>query len=624
MTQPPKPPPLPATEFRHEAEWFQDAMRYAWEYIHETRVSPALAHTVLNWVGTIDTPHPVPVFERGVTLSDAEFDRLEKIIARQNARTILIGRFLRSLVRDEAGHVFTDDEIIAADPRIDPRLEVLPLAQRRKALAILRTWADAIPIGKELHPTAALAEIVRRIPAARADERAFGGLQQQAVAETELRRDSELDRLLTDPEGVRHPDPITWVRQRYPKETQTKTSDLAFALWLAFERFEFQEVEQAVEEERSTAAALREQLALTRTRLGDRTLFPGQLIDAGYAKGAGLRGKIAQVVQGNLFADPESLAVLEAGAEIVVERTQLGRLEPLEVRALWGVFRLFSSGGDDGKKFHTAEQIVEARTFYQACGISLQNGRARHALFTAAEALARRELYVALNVKDPKDDRWYVEGRRTPIFNLTPLWTDHSDGRKRRDAEAEELAHRWAARSLNPDAPWDGPLPDAFRVELPPIMRRLWNNLTLSGDVLARLDDGAKAVRGETESFSGLEWRLFVEITQRTNKDGKTAPTDGVHPSFVDRDALLADYYGAAEVKRQRAKGKFRTGYLAQYEKAVAVLERAGLARRIEQDRQTRRGEIRDVFALNAEAMPQAALRPSNGTGNGRRRRAAS
>jgi hypothetical protein len=68
----------------------------------------------------------------------------------------------------------------------------------------------------------------------------------------------------------------------------------------------------------------------------------------------------------------------------------------------------------------------------------------------------------------------------------------------------------------------------------------VFKNLVVAGDVLKRLDAGAKATRGRAESFTGLEWRLFIEITQRGQSQQISA--DGqTQRSYVDRDLLLAD-----------------------------------------------------------------------------------
>lgn len=367
------------------------------------------------------------------------------------------------------------------------------------------------------------------------------------------------------------------------------------------------EAERRAEAERQRDAAL---ASLTERRtgslvqLGDRILIPGQLIDAGYKPGGGFRRQLAEVEQGDLFAPGDALDLLTTAAEALVEGTQLGDLSPAQVRALVAVFRVFSSEGDDGRELRSAPITVPARLMYQAAEIDPHNGRACRDLFQALDTLANRSLYVSLKFKDAAG-RWCVAGDRSPIYHLRPYWTDVADGRKRREEDAEGIAQEWAGRSATAGAqPWKGPLPDAYEVALPTIMRKVWRTLVVRGDILRLLDTGAKRVRGERESFTGLEWRLFVEITQRTQSqqlsdDGTTLR------SFVDRHELLADFYGAEEVKKARSKGKYKTGYVAQFEKAARALEEGKVARWVpaEAGRGSRRGEAKDVFELSPDIV---------------------
>jgi hypothetical protein len=86
-----------------------------------------------------------------------------------------------------------------------------------------------------------------------------------------------------------------------------------------------------------------------------------------------------------------------------------------------------------------------------------------------------------------------------------------------------------------------------------------------------------------------------MEITLRLQrKDGR---------SYVDRDALLIDFYGEEKIKESRARGKYSSRYVSQFLKAARLLEEGGIVRSWEQGYRTTRGEIRDVFVPNPDVI---------------------
>jgi hypothetical protein len=448
---------------------------------------------------------------------------------------------------------------------------------------------------------------------------------------TQMRAAKLAEHLTVD--GVLLPDLYAWVTAQGQMERVTKA-----ALDLALERLAREEAERLVVEERDRVKEVtqqRDELASELVgkrrqpvQLGDRIVFPRALIDAGYQRGAGARSKLEEAQQGSLFADESALAVMREAAEVCIERTQLGNLTPSQVRALAAVFRLFSSTGDDGKEYAQNAITVDARLMYRAGEVDPHNGRACRDMFHALLFHSHRDLYVALKFREA-DGGYAVAGERCPAFRVTPLWRAHTEGRKRRtEAEADAIANAWiqGGQAIGTEKI---PLPDSYEVVLPLLIRKVFKSLVVAGDVLQRLDAGAKATRGKTESFSGLEWRLFIEITQRNQ--ARHASADGQSlKSYVDRDALLADYYGIEETKRARSRGKYNERYVSQYEKAVATLESGEIARRVEAGKAGRRGGTRDVFELTGEivhglqararkALDPAKKRATDSTTAGRR-----
>ena len=336
------------------------------------------------------------------------------------------------------------------------------------------------------------------------------------------------------------------------------------------------------------------------TGLADRALLPRQLIESGYQTGA-LASALDAIDGGKVEPLGATAGVLRNAVEVATAGNQLGRLPADQFRALFTAFRLFTTEGDDGRALPAGPLRVPARTMYRAAGLTTTRDKDRRRLFDALRACARLSLCVVL--------RGEVEGRNVVTaeegvhpFILRPRWRGSDDRRRNlSDADANRIAADFARVGATGGA-WDGPLPDEYELELPPIMRPVWFRMALSGDVLERLDAGARAARGPREGFSGLDARLFIEVTQRV-QHGQRTPDDARFLSYVDRDALLADYYGADVIAAARRRGKFRDNQLAQYEKAVAVLDAGDVATRTARDYRTTEGEPRDVFAVNPAVM---------------------
>lgn len=383
---------------------------------------------------------------------------------------------------------------------------------------------------------------------------------------------------------------------------------LAFHFFYAFGKIARQEAEAKAEAATKELGELRAQVEQGELPAGlrDRTIMPYALVQGGWQRGGPFKQYLEGIRQGELFTPPgEGVeGFLENAAEVVADTTQLGHLSPMQVRAMIGVFRIFTSGGDDRGMFRIGSVPVPASTLYEAAGVSPRNGRACAELFGAMDALAAREIRAAIKVRAPvpEDDgqtrkgrvaapRFFVTGALTRMFEVQPVWSNGRRGLT--DAAAAALGQRWAAHRTGEE--WTGALPDTYILTLPPIMRKVWKSLVLSGDLLERLDHGAKEVRGPTQSFDGLDWRLFMEITLRYQRaQGR---------SFVDRDGLLIEYYGADVIKRARAKGTYRGKYVGYFAKAARVLLAAGFVLDWEPDYLTTRNEHRDAFEPNPDVI---------------------
>jgi hypothetical protein len=353
-------------------------------------------------------------------------------------------------------------------------------------------------------------------------------------------------------------------------------------------------------EERATAAEKlaeesEKKLSMLPATLRDRVIMPMGFVQSGYQRGlfTKLQG---QIQQGELFETEGALAFLRESAEVIADTAQLGRLSPSEFRAFVAVFRLFTSTGDEGGAFKQGSIQVPAALIYQAAGLTSRSGHAYADIFGAMDRLSARKIRAALKVRLPEKgedgkDRYAIIGEQCTVFEMKPMWT--SERRGFTDSKATEIGQRWAAHQ--PGSEWDHELPDTYVLTLSPIMRKVWTSLVLGGDILQRLDDGAKKVRGPRESFTSLDSRLLMEITLRLQrKDGR---------SYVDRDALLIDFYGEEKIKESRARGKYSSRYVSQFLKAARLLEEGGIVRSWEQGYRTTRGEIRDVFVPNPDVI---------------------
>jgi hypothetical protein len=263
------------------------------------------------------------------------------------------------------------------------------------------------------------------------------------------------------------------------------------------------------------------------------------------------------------------------------------------VRALFGVFRLFS--GTEEERTLAESRLVPANILYKAAGVTSRRDKDRRRLFDALRTVSSQEIAVAVKGKTPEGKPWVI-GDRAPMFRMRPVWSESTDGRRKlEESQAAEVAEEWAAIGASSES-WTGPLPDHFEFSLPEVMRRVLHRLVLKGDALERLDAGAKEARGAAEKFHPLDWRLFLEVTQTVQA------TQGGR-SFVDREALLQDFYGAGKIAAAREAGKYRSRYESQYDKAVQVLKEGNLAEIIERDYKTSDGEKRDIFLVSPDVM---------------------
>lgn len=367
--------------------------------------------------------------------------------------------------------------------------------------------------------------------------------------------------------------------------------------------------EEAERRERRTAGKL--------TGLADRVVMPGHLIESGY-KRTPFAAVLERVQQGEIFAGPDTRLNLQRGVELVASHSQLGRLPAEQVRAMFAVFRLFSTEGDDGCEFADGPFLASARRTYWAAGLTSSRDNTRRRLFDALRAVSSQELAVAL-LGEKKDGGKYVVGARTPMFTMRPVWIGSRDKRRQlTDADAARVAEEWAAHGTDGTA-WTGPLPDEYEFSLPPIMRKVWNRLVLNADVLDRLNAGAKSARGASESFHGLDWRLFVEVTQ-TVQTGQRSEDGSRFRSFVDRKAVLEDFYRADKIAAARKAGKYKARYESQYDKAAEVLEAADIARLVVRDHTTTQGRLRDVFELSPDVIKGTKKRLKRVAGKGRKK----
>jgi len=115
--------------------------------------------------------------------------------------------------------------------------------------------------------------------------------------------------------------------------------------------------------------------------------------------------------------------------------------------------------------------------------------------------------------------------------------------------------------------------------------------------VLDRLEAGSRAVRGVQAGLNPLDHRLLIEITQREQSQHRSG--DGLRVrSYVDREKVLADYYGADQLAKWKRAGKLRERATVPYENAARALVEGELVARWDPTYTTTAGERRDVFEL--------------------------
>ncbi len=460
-----------------------------------------------------------------------------------------------------------------------------------------------------------------------AEHAAVTEIAKRARIATDAQRERVLDELLTAPDGTRHPDPLTWADTREPVDGEwldngNGLSSARYYIWRGLEQI----AQGRTGEDMSAPAAADDLSPVERgtiTELGHKILLPRSLVEGGFSYGGGLSEKLNRINAGKLEPYRDAALTLKDGSDkIVADRTQLGRLTRREIRALWTIFQGFTTFGDNGRNFIAPRGRLEvpALLAYKGARVDPHNGRACRDFFHGVEDLSRRELYFSLVSRNESDGKEYVLGRRQPIFRFEPLWVrDPTDGRKRRDLSADEIAEQWSRRQ--PGTPWEGPLPDFYVFELTDLMRQVWHNLTMRADVLDRLDEAAKARRGPGVAFSELAFRLFVEITQKVQHGMRSEDGARVR-SYINRDRLLADFYELSpeDVKNAKARGKWTQRYVSAYEQAVGDLEYAdyadggpALACRAIRDHVVNsgssRGAKRDVFEPDPATVPSTTPR---------------
>jgi hypothetical protein len=381
---------------------------------------------------------------------------------------------------------------------------------------------------------------------------------------------------LTRPDGTRAPSPSEWCAAR--GESLTRFITALFEAWWALGT-------QRLEEELAKARK-REK----KRKLPDHMAIPQKLLDAGYRPGVAVNllnsFKNGDLKLGGDYSEQEkTLAVLQRSPE--VRAPQLGKLTTPQVRTLLGVFRLVTVGDDDGKL--RSDFTVPASMMWHAVNLvgSVSDAQ-RRTHFAALVDMSRLRLRWTATIETEKGSA--VMGGECPPFEVRPIWSATEDGRRGyTPAAAQQIAEAWNRNT----GPWTGPLPNEFYVTIPVDMRAVDRRLVLSGNLLEKLEDGARKVRGPTETFAPIDWTLWITITQTVQR-----PHNG--RAFVDVAQVLASVYEAEKVAAQRRKGKLRgpSGYLTQYEKAVQVLEAGGLARRVVKDHATTKGARRDVFEI--------------------------
>lgn len=393
---------------------------------------------------------------------------------------------------------------------------------------------------------------------------------------------------LTRPDGTVAPTPAEWC-------TTNGLDSAAFAQALAEEAHQlfeewFKEGRELIERAQAILAGKGKRKRKERALLPDHTALPQKLIEAGYRPGVAVNQLKAFNSRAlDLFGDYETQQRTKALLESPeISAPQLGKLTPPQVRTLLGVYRLATVGNGDERL--RSGFTVPASLMWKALNLvgSVSDAQ-RRTHFAALYDMSQFRLRWTAIITQEGGGVAVLGGECAP-FEVRPIWSDKEDGRRSYTAkECKDIAKEWTENS----GPWKGPLPDAFIVTIPDDMRPLDKRLVLSGNLLEKLESGARAVRGPTETFMPIDWTLWITITQTVQRPHKGR-------AFVDVAQVLASVYEAEKVAAHRRKGKLRgpSGYLTQYEKAVRVLEAAGLARREKQDYATTKGARRDVFEI--------------------------
>lgn len=426
-----------------------------------------------------------------------------------------------------------------------------------------------------------------------------GAILARCILTPDERRD-RITKALTRADGTVAPSPADWCAVR--GENLTTFRAALYVEWYEAGRREVERLEAELARERKRKA---------RKGLPDRTVLPQRLVDSGYRGQVGANvARDYELGTLDLFGDTDTkaqtLAVLRSEE---VQAPQLAALTPPQVRTLVGVYRL-ATDGEDGQHLRSGF-TVPAAILWRAMGLTgAVRDNERRAHFAALLDVSRKRIKWTATVT--LGERGAVMGGECAPFEVRPIWSDGEDGRRTYTPdEAQRIADAW--HKLAPGDAWTGPIPDRFLVTIPNDMRAIDRRLVLSGDTVTKLDEGAKVARGPRESFSTLDWVLWMTITQAVQR-----PHGG--RAYVNVAAVLDAVYSPEKVAAQRRKGKLggRSGYLTQYEKAVAVLDAGGLARRVKRDHTTGKGGRRDVFELlpgNVLTPPPAELPTLPGLG---------
>lgn len=450
----------------------------------------------------------------------------------------------------------------------------------------------------------------------------------RAAAATEAQRGAVLAELLTGPAGTRQPDPVVWGTSRLvgvPSSFGIVGEGAArgeggadwwyagLVLRGAFERL-------ALEEAEGERAALAAQLAEVDARAAlqprpDRTLMPRVIADQWRPRDSDrLAATLAQVRDGNVGADPEVRAALERAAATRAELRQVNAREFADltvpqIRALVGVCALLTDAGetDDGGRF-APPPTFSARQLYAEAGVNHRQPKACRDLVGALAMHADRRLFFELTYSD-EAGRPCVAFVERPMFDMVVHFAG-DDGatfrqwaRWREEVRAGGERHPHGEKGTRRPPPWSGPLPTHYTLTMPNLVRQTAGALVMSRDVLARLERGARAVRGGVGKLTSLDWALFMELFfTRQARQWDAVPVAGTAEPvqsfrcYIARRQFLVDYLGESRVRKNPGE----CGEL--YRQSARVLEAGGLVIAKEFARPVRRGD-RDVFVPNPDVI---------------------